>query len=308
MSRPDEGLIHTWLDGECTPDEAARIERLIATDPAWAAAVAEARGLVAASSRIVQALDAVPTAMPAGSRAAPAAVRQRAFRVRPWMQVAAGLVLVAGTAYVLREEPPPFEPTVQEDLSALAPGTNAPARADSMSVAASAVAIPQSPTAIPEGETRTLGRTDPAPSAGAPVPVAVAPAPAALPAPPAPSRAALGSGNEAAKMSARQEEERRATLRSRMTSEPSRGAAASPPMADALAGAIAEKALPTLAGCWRVSAPPELVGVLREPAIVRQSGDTLVLRTTRGDLTVTRTGDRLRGALDATLESCPNGW
>lgn len=308
MSRPDEGLIHTWLDGECTPDEAARIERLIATDPAWAAAVAEARGLVAASSRIVQALDAVPTAMPVGSRAAPAAVRQRAFRVRPWMQVAAGLVLVAGTAYVLREEPMPFEPSAQEDRSAPAPSVTAPAGAESVSVATRSVATIQPPTDLPVGETRTLGRVVPAPTAGAPAPLSMAPPAVAQPSSPPPPRAVVSRSSEEAKMTARQEEERRATLRSRMTSEPARGAVASPPMADALTGAIAEKALPTLAGCWRVSAPPELVGVLREPEIVRQSGDTLVLRTTRGDLTVTRTSDRLRGGLDATLEVCPTGW
>ena len=114
MSRPDEGLIHMWLDGECSADEAAEIERLVATDPAWAAAVAEARGLMAASSRIVSALDAVPRAMPAGEKAAPdtAAIAPavpevpvRAFyRVRPWMKMAAGLVLVVGTAYAIREQ------------------------------------------------------------------------------------------------------------------------------------------------------------------------------------------------------------
>jgi len=114
MSRPDEGLIHTWLDGECSADEAAEIERLVATDPAWAAAVAEARGLIAASSRIVSALDAVPHAMPAEERAAPdtAAIAPAApevpvrapYRVRPWMKMAAGVVLVVGTAYAVREE------------------------------------------------------------------------------------------------------------------------------------------------------------------------------------------------------------
>ena len=114
MSRPDEGLIHMWLDGECSADEAAEIERLVATDPAWAAAVAEARGLIAASSRIVSALDAVPRAMPAGEQAAPdtTAIAPAApevpvrapYRVRPWMKMAAGLVLVVGTAYAVREE------------------------------------------------------------------------------------------------------------------------------------------------------------------------------------------------------------
>lgn len=328
MSRPDEGLIHTWLDGECTPDEAARIERLVATDPEWAAAVAEARGLVAASARIVQALDAVPKAMPAGSRAAPAARRPSGFRVRSWMQVAAGLVLVAGTAYVLREEPRTFEaPTGQVDLATPPPatpasgaaeaaasavvatsqGVGAPARADSVRVATSSVATIQPPTDLPLGEVRSLERVVPAPTAGASVPFSVAPPSAVAPAPPPPTRAALARGSEETALTAGQEKERREAIRSRMTIEPSRAAAAAAPMADALMGRVAEKALPTLAGCWRVSAPPELVGVLREPMIVRQSGDTLVLRTARGDLTVTRTSDRLRGGLEATLETCPTG-
>lgn len=60
MSRPDEGMIHAWLDGELDAGESKRIEQLVATDPEWAAAAAEARGLVAASSRILGALDSVP--------------------------------------------------------------------------------------------------------------------------------------------------------------------------------------------------------------------------------------------------------
>lgn len=115
MSRPDEGLIHTYLDGECTPDEAARIEALIASDPEWAAAVAEARGLVAASSRILSALDATPGGvLPAGNRASgavtstvaggAAAVRsgdRPRFRLKAWHRAAAVLVLVVGTSYAV---------------------------------------------------------------------------------------------------------------------------------------------------------------------------------------------------------------
>lgn len=104
MSRPDEGPIHQWLDGECTREESARIEALVASDPAWAAAVAEARGLIAASSRIVGALDAVPRATPSAAPSAASAPRQRRRAVPSWAGLAAGLVLVAGTAYVLREK------------------------------------------------------------------------------------------------------------------------------------------------------------------------------------------------------------
>lgn len=291
MSRPDEGLIHTWLDGECSPDEAARIERLVATDPDWAAAVAEARGLVAASARIVQALDVVPKAMPAGSRAAPASLRRVPFRVRPWMRVAAGLVLVVGTSYLLRDEPSPLEPTAAVDLAPPASPPTSAAPADSGAVTTRSVVIPQAPTDLPVGDVRTLERVIPAPTAGAPAPMVMEP---------------IASGSaEHANLAARQEALRRESLRSRMAVEPPRAAAAGAAMADALAGAVAEKSLPTLAGCWRVSAPPELLGVLREPMIVRQAGDTLVLRTTRGDFTVTRASDRLRGGLEAIREDCP---
>jgi hypothetical protein len=100
-------MIHAWLDGELGVEEAERVARLAAEDPEWAAAVAEARGLVAASSRIVSALDVIPGGVvPAGTRAAgsPAGSRSAAkprYMVRPWMRMAAGVVLVVGTATVV---------------------------------------------------------------------------------------------------------------------------------------------------------------------------------------------------------------
>jgi hypothetical protein len=57
---PDEGMIHEWLDGELDADASARMEALVRSSPAFAAQVAEARGLLAASSRILQHLDQVP--------------------------------------------------------------------------------------------------------------------------------------------------------------------------------------------------------------------------------------------------------
>ncbi len=91
MPRPDEGLIHAWLDGQLPSDEAARIEQLAATDPEWAAAVAEARGFVAASSRILSALDNVPAGV-IPQRTAPRTVRPLPW----WTKVAAAVVIVAG--------------------------------------------------------------------------------------------------------------------------------------------------------------------------------------------------------------------
>jgi len=97
-------MIHAWLDGELPAEEAARVEQLVATDAAWAAAAAEARGLIAASSRIVRALDVVPAGViPAGSKAAPAPKRR--FVVKPWMRMAAGVVLVVGVTTAVWTRP-----------------------------------------------------------------------------------------------------------------------------------------------------------------------------------------------------------
>lgn len=60
MEHIDEGTIHAWLDGALPAGEGARIEAHVASCAECAAAVAEARGLIAASSRILSALDDVP--------------------------------------------------------------------------------------------------------------------------------------------------------------------------------------------------------------------------------------------------------
>jgi len=96
MPHPDEGLIHAWLDGELDAAEAARIESLVANDPEWAAAAAEARGLIAASARIVGTLDRVPANVIPKAAAAP----RRGGH--PWLwRAAAAVVLMAGSAVVL---------------------------------------------------------------------------------------------------------------------------------------------------------------------------------------------------------------
>jgi len=98
MPRPDEGLIHAWLDGQLPPDEAARIEQLAATDPEWTAAVAEARGLVAASSRILSTLDDVPAGViPKGTAS------RAAWRLPWWSKVAAAVVIMAGTSVLVMQ-------------------------------------------------------------------------------------------------------------------------------------------------------------------------------------------------------------
>ena len=96
MQHLDEGTIHSWLDGALSADEAARVEAHVAECSQCAAAVAEARGFIAASSRILTALDHVPRGVvPA---AAPARWSNRAV----WRAAAAVLVVAAGSLVVFR--------------------------------------------------------------------------------------------------------------------------------------------------------------------------------------------------------------
>ena len=121
MQHPDEGTIHAWLDGALAPAEAKRIEEHVASCESCGAAVAEARGLIAAASRILTALDDVPAGViPMGEggasgtsgtgdqlaalRARRAAAERRPSRwARPGVVAAAAIVFVAaGTMLVVQ--------------------------------------------------------------------------------------------------------------------------------------------------------------------------------------------------------------
>jgi hypothetical protein len=96
MQHLDEGTIHAWLDGALSPDEAARVEAHVAECPQCAAAVAEARGFIAASSRILTALDHVPRGV------VPVARPARWSNPAMWRAAAALLVVAAGSLVVVR--------------------------------------------------------------------------------------------------------------------------------------------------------------------------------------------------------------
>ena len=107
MQHLDEGTIHAWLDGELPADEVEKIAAHASECPECGALVAEARGLIAASTRILTALDEVPAGvMPSGSVVPEksAAVAGPAFR-RRWysrtdLRAAAALLFVAGASLV----------------------------------------------------------------------------------------------------------------------------------------------------------------------------------------------------------------
>jgi anti-sigma factor RsiW len=106
MQHLDEGTIHAWLDGELPLEEQAAVEAHVASCDQCKAAVAEARGFIAASSRILTALDSVPGGvLPATSTGAGAArpMAHRRFAVsRAWMAAAAVLVLSTVTVSAFR--------------------------------------------------------------------------------------------------------------------------------------------------------------------------------------------------------------
>jgi Putative zinc-finger len=96
MQHPDEGTIHSWLDGALSADEAARIEAHVKDCPQCAAAVAEARGFIAASSRILTALDNAPRGV------VPVAAPRKRVDPIVWRIAATLLVVAAGTLVVFR--------------------------------------------------------------------------------------------------------------------------------------------------------------------------------------------------------------
>jgi hypothetical protein len=97
MQHLDEGTIHSWLDGALSADEAARVSAHVEECPQCAAAVAEARGFIAASSRILTALDNVPMGV------VPVAARAKSRNWAAWRAAAAVLVVALGSFAVLRE-------------------------------------------------------------------------------------------------------------------------------------------------------------------------------------------------------------
>lgn len=103
MQHPDEGTIHSWLDEALSAEESAGVESHVAGCEQCKAAVAEARGFIAASTRILTALDDVPGGViPAAAAAVPAPVRKRDLRVL-WRAAAAVLVVAGGSLVVLRD-------------------------------------------------------------------------------------------------------------------------------------------------------------------------------------------------------------
>ena len=190
MPHPDEALLHAWLDGDLEPSEASRVEALVATDPAWSSAAAEARGLIAASSRVIRALDLVPANVVPAARRAPRAPRRTSW----WLtRVAALLLVVVGASVVWRRDP--------------AVHTAMQANAEPQAVAAPTLAPPtaapgKTPTTRSAPTKSVKALADASPVVTASSTPGVAPAARALPVPAAPAVLASAENRAAEKSDA----------------------------------------------------------------------------------------------------------
>jgi hypothetical protein len=135
MQHLDEGTIHSWLDGALSPEETARVEAHVRECQQCAAAVAEARGFIAASSRILTALDNAPRGV------IPAAAPKRRIDPFVWRIAATLLVVAGGTLVVLQDRG-----SKREVMSSVIADSN----------------LMSQPTSVSEGAGTALGAAPPA--------------------------------------------------------------------------------------------------------------------------------------------------
>ncbi len=160
MQHPDEGTIHAWLDSELSPGEAEQIESHTRECVECAQRVAEARGLIAASTRILNALDNVPS----GVVPAPAETqRLRRWYDRTDLRAAAALLFVAGASLVAVR----FGRNTSASLQMMAKTENSPVASavilDSASpTTAEASKVAEGPQAEPKREVRRIAASPPA--------------------------------------------------------------------------------------------------------------------------------------------------
>ena len=149
MQHPDEGTIHAWLDDALQQDESAALEAHVVACEQCRAAVAEARGLIAASSRIVSALDIVPAGV-IPARSTP----RRAWYAVPQLRAAATVLFVAGASLIILRGrgSEPLADTAQRVMSEAVPGST-PATVQDGAMAESSVTMP--PQEVSQAESRS---------------------------------------------------------------------------------------------------------------------------------------------------------
>ena len=169
MQHIDEGTVHSWLDGQLPATEAAAIDAHVAECRSCADAVAEARGLIAASSRILMTLDGVPrdvapkqpapnAVVDLPARSAPPMVRRapRRWLSGPSLAAAAVVLMAVGSFTVLRSSGNRNELAAEQDAAADASGPLA--RESIPSPAPSVTVAPLSPPPPAAGAANAVAR------------------------------------------------------------------------------------------------------------------------------------------------------
>ena len=185
MQHLDDGTIHAWLDGALGAVQAQQVEEHVAACRACADRVAEARGLIAASSRILMVLDDVPAgvvpierpaavaaarvASPAFATAAaptPEAAQPRTRWGHRYGRIAAVLAFVAAGTLVLTREANRRDLFVKERT--VTPPHSAQARRDvAPQVANAPTAAPRAvPEPAPARERHAVTAAAPTPALG----------------------------------------------------------------------------------------------------------------------------------------------
>jgi putative zinc finger protein len=155
MQHLDEGTIHSWLDGALSGDKAARVEAHVKECPQCASVVAEARGFIAASSRILTALDHAPRGV------VPIAAPKRRVDPLVWRVAATVLVVAAGTLAVVRnrESTEPMKAISADQATTLSlPTEGAIERGSDAATAAAANGVPSNVAASEAPATALLRR------------------------------------------------------------------------------------------------------------------------------------------------------
>jgi hypothetical protein len=161
MQHPDEGTIHAWLDGALQQEEGAALEAHVASCAECQAVVAEARGLIAASSRIVSALDIVPAGV-IPARATP----KRVWYAGPQFRAAAAILFVAGASMLIMRGrgSEPLADTAERVMSA-AVQDSSPVSVQDGAMAETGMTAP--PQEMPQAESRSRVAKAPAPKVAA---------------------------------------------------------------------------------------------------------------------------------------------
>jgi Ca-activated chloride channel family protein len=228
----DEGSVHAWIDGAFDADGAAQVARHVASCATCTALVAEARGLLAGSARILGALDGVARGVvPAAdatrtaSRIAGAPRTTAAWWRSRWWQAAAGVALVVGVwKGGRREDVVTADAVTAEAVTTTTADTTRTALAGTALAGTALAGTALAGTTLAE---TTLAVTAPSREAMKEADVATAERVAAAPAAAA-GRAAVGAANVAAEMADAPAVLRRATVygtvRDAATLSPIRGA------------------------------------------------------------------------------------